>query len=363
MATLYNHNFPIYRCKQCVFPNTVPGITFNDEGVCNFCLSYKKETYLGENAFEKIISSIKKGVNPYDCIVPLSGGRDSSFVLYAAKKLYDLNVLAVNYDNEFQTTLALQNIENACTKLNVECIKVKSKNNIAQKIVRYSISSASSLNHQMGICFACEYGYRSTVFRTAQQYGVPLILWGESPLEATKDMENQVFSKLLHKKNQSLLKFSKLLHLNFYLREYNKLLQRLEFHVPGNNFFSRGYPILRSKEIKEIKFFNYIEWNREKIKKTIMNDLDWEKPSYQLSTWRLDCTLHQLITYIYFKLIGCSKECFGYCKMINSGQMNRKDALKQEEEQAAKYSDNINFLLEDKIGLSKKEMLTFFNLQ
>ena len=92
-------------------PETVPGITFDKDGICSFCLSYQKEEYLGEEELERIIASIKKEDNEYDCIVPLSGGRDSSYVLYMAKAIYDLRVLAVSYDNEFRTDQALVNMK------------------------------------------------------------------------------------------------------------------------------------------------------------------------------------------------------------------------------------------------------------
>ena len=71
-------------------PETVPGITFDQEGVCSFCHDAEKTEPLlySEEELERIIASVK-GRNPVDAIVPLSGGRDSSFVLYAARELYD----------------------------------------------------------------------------------------------------------------------------------------------------------------------------------------------------------------------------------------------------------------------------------
>ena len=95
-------------------PVTVPGITFDEKGICSYCLSYQQEYSLGREALEDIIASSRNINNQYDCIVPLSGGRDSTFVLYAAKALYDLKVLAVSYDNEFRIEQALVNMQNAC---------------------------------------------------------------------------------------------------------------------------------------------------------------------------------------------------------------------------------------------------------
>ena len=90
------------RCTQCIMPETVPGITFDNDGICSFCQSYQKETYLGQKKLDQIVATAKSRNNKYDCIVPLSGGRDSTYVLYVARAIYDLKVLAVNYDNEFR---------------------------------------------------------------------------------------------------------------------------------------------------------------------------------------------------------------------------------------------------------------------
>jgi len=108
--------------------------------------------------------------------------------------------------------------------------------------------------------------------------------------------------------------------------------------------------------------FDYILWDREKIKETIMRELGWKKSYGHVSSWRTDCMLHSLVNYVYFKLFGCTKDCFGYCNMINSGQMDREEALKQEEEITANITKNIPELLEDKIGLSRNEATKIFGI-
>jgi len=86
--------------------------------------------------------------------------------------------------------------------------------------------------------------------------------------------------------------------------------------------------------------------------------LGWEKPAGFVSTWRTDCKLTPFVNYCFFRMHGCSKACFGYCLMINSGQMSRQEALKQEEEMLATIaqdSKQIRNLLENEVGLSRKE--------
>jgi len=353
------------RCTRCVLPETVPGITFNQDGICNFCLNVKLEENHGEEEFGNIIDSIIKEDNKYDCIVPLSGGRDSAYVLYLAKAKYNMKVLAVNYDHEFRTKQALINMQNACSKLNIDFISYRSKRDIAQKIVKYNIiSSISGKKIRFPtLCRACSYGRHSVVYRTAEEYGVPLILWGDSKAESTSDIGQKSFD-LLHRKKPKLIQiFDYLKRFSFYRKEYYSLLQRLEFHVPGNSILSIKKPKLRNKNIKEIHVFDYLLWEREKIKDTITRELGWSAPPQSVSTWRTDCMLIPLENHYFYRLFGCGKPAFAYCTMINIGQMHREEALRQDDEMSGNIEEEVRELLENNIGLSKKGVKKILSFQ
>jgi hypothetical protein len=339
------------RCAKCIMSETLPGITFNSEGVCSLCQDYQKERYFGKEKLDQIVAEAKKRGGKYDCIVPMSGGRDSTFVLYVARAIYDLKVLAVNYDNEFRNPQALVNIETACKKLNADFVSIRSKGDLAQKIVRHGVKS-QGLRRKYGLCRACTYGFTSAAYRAAIQHGTPLIFWGDSQQERTNPIENKVSKFLKHKRGT----FSKLLNLDYYQYEYRFLRQRLQFHVPGNSIFSR-HPKLKDKNISEIHVFYYIPWDRKQIKETIMNELGWRKPSGSVSTWRTDCQLTPLVNYCFYKMFDCGKETFGYCQMINSGQMGREEALEQEAKMREIMAEKTFFKkqLVDTIGLSEKD--------
>jgi len=340
------------RCTRCVMPDTVPGITFNQDGVCSLCQTFREQQCLGEEALERVIASAKKQDGDYDCIVPVSGGRDSTYVLYLAKARFGLKVLAVNYDNEFRTDQALVNMEKACEVLDVDFVSVRSKRGIGRKAVRAGIRfDAKRGLPPFSFCSACTYGFRSLAYRSAIEHKVPLILWGESQHEYTGDM----VPKLLDGLNPKRSIVQKLSDIDNYRFEFDLLLQRLEFPVPGNSIWHRGSPVLKDESIKEIKIFDYIPWDRRRMKEVITTELMWEKLADRTSTWRIDCLLHSCVTYSFYKLFGCSKDCFGYTNMINDGQMDREQALKQEEEMTANVAEGMQELLEDTIGLSKEE--------
>ena len=341
------------RCMNCCVPDTVPNITFNPEGVCSFCRSYKAPEILGEDALMAIVGPVKRADSRYDCIVPLSGGRDSSYILYMAKAVYGLKVLAVNYDSEFRTDQALVNMRNACAALDVDFVSVHSKRNIARKLVLNSIRSSlpQGLSWNCGdVCRACMYGCRSVAYKKAEEHEVPLILWGESSAEATQDMERAAMAGL------TISRMRKLLDISFYKAECCALLQRIEFRVSGNSVWPRrSIPVLKRPGTKEIRFFDYIQWDRKRIKEAITTEIGWKAPDGSISTWRTDCSLHHLINYCYLRVLGCTKDCFGYTKMICGGQMTRDEALRQELRMVASLAERVEEVLEE-IGLAREEI-------
>ena len=115
-------------CSRCIYDERVTGISFDSEGVCNYCrqndelqLQYGTGTEIGKEKLTKIIEEIKKsGKNKrYDCVIGVSGGTDSSYLVYLAKQ-WGLRPLAVHYDNTWNTAIATQNIRKVLTALNVD---------------------------------------------------------------------------------------------------------------------------------------------------------------------------------------------------------------------------------------------------
>ena len=114
-------------CKRCILNSTIPEITFNEQGICNYCLQYNVYEHKfpvgeqGQKILKDFVEKIKrhgKG-KQYDCIVGVSGGIDSTFALYKAVEL-GLRPLAVLFDNGWNSEIAVTNIKNAVSKLNVD---------------------------------------------------------------------------------------------------------------------------------------------------------------------------------------------------------------------------------------------------
>ena len=101
-----------------------------------------------------------------------------------------------------------------------------------------------------------------------------------------------------------------------------------------------------SEGLKEIHFFDYIEWDRKIMVETIQDNLGWSKPKDSATSWRIDCSLIPLVDYLTAKAYGVSKMELGFSNMIRCGKMNREDALRQVSEikKSVKIDELENFL-------------------
>jgi hypothetical protein len=341
-------------------PETAGGITFDENGVCTLCHNWVGPELAGEAALRALVSRARGTAKPHDCIVPLSGGRDSTYVLYLAKRELGLSPLAVNFDNEFRIPQAVKNMERACSVLGVELLVVRLKRNLATKRVRSRIKA--TMRHGLpaapdSMCLACSMGYTSAVRREAEQRHIPLILWGNSKVE----MKGPWGTPMPRKNATSTL--TRMLNPNTYLTEYYALMERIELHVRGNPIASRSTQVLRDSRILEVSVFDYIPWQREVIKSTISSELGWQKPEGSVSTWRTDCSIHELVNFAFVARVGHTADCVGYCKMINAGQMTRSEALAQEEAAVANCGKRVAEILTEQVGLTPDQADSIIELE
>jgi len=87
------------RCKLCILPETYPGIAFNEEGICNFCLNHKKRSVLGEDELKKVLYS-RRG-KKYDCVVPVSGEEDVEKLKFRIGGVFEELDLPIRYIEYF----------------------------------------------------------------------------------------------------------------------------------------------------------------------------------------------------------------------------------------------------------------------
>lgn len=170
-------------CNNCIYDDRLLGISFDSEGVCNYCrqveqlkADYGTGLHEGEIRLRKIISEIREQGRgrKYDCVIGVSGGTDSSYLVHWAKE-QGLRPLAVHYDNTWNTAIATQNIRKVLAGTGVDLYTYVVDNKEIDDIFR-----AFFLAGVAEIEAATDLGFASVLRRVAASYGIRTILEGHS---------------------------------------------------------------------------------------------------------------------------------------------------------------------------------------
>ena len=170
-------------CKKCIIPSSFPNVAV-ENGICTFCRLHEQSPIankglLGKDELKSILSSKTNG--KYPCIVGLSGGKDSSYVLYCLVKKMGLKPLAAFFDNDFITDYAKENIQNLCNNLNVDLVIGKATT-FRKKIIRENLH-LSKYNIAFDACTNCENNLRSFIINEANNNKIPFIVYGATDYE------------------------------------------------------------------------------------------------------------------------------------------------------------------------------------
>ena len=193
------------RCTKCLVPDRVPGVSLADDGVCNLC---RDETALArasakaeearcayEADLEKALAE-SRGQGEYDCLVPLSGGKDSIYLLHRLAVELKLRVLAFTVDINIPP-LAWDNIRRALGKLNIDHLSYSPAQDFYRKIFRYLLRN----QEERGAVYTLSYVYaplfEGDAIRLAIEKGIPLVLAGYSPGQPEPERMLYEFSRQL----------------------------------------------------------------------------------------------------------------------------------------------------------------------
>jgi len=177
------------RCKNCLIPDVVPGVILQANGICNFCHQEAEQPIVvaaeeeARQAYEADLERTLKecrGKAEYDCVVPLSGGKDSIYLLYRLKRDYGLNVLAFTVDANIPR-LAWDNIHRALVKLDIDHVTYRPSHAFYEKLFRYLLRNQEERGAVYTISYVYAPLFEGDAIKLALEKGIPLVLAGYSP--------------------------------------------------------------------------------------------------------------------------------------------------------------------------------------
>ncbi|MDD3296119.1 MAG: hypothetical protein PHU64_02045 [Candidatus Omnitrophica bacterium] len=288
-------------CKECISSNLDPNVVIDRNGICNFCKFYDqhKNKLLDFKSlkwkFEKRISKVKAMISPsgYNCIIPYSGGKDSTYILQYMHKNYGLKILAVICDNYFIHPDKLINAIEILKRLNIEYTHIKISENTVKKFFGALFSNTGS------ICAGCMGFIWTNVLRVAVDEKIPSVIIGESRDQIFRGgyyhslgiVRPDDFEKLLHIDEQGFYwKY-------YYVPTFKLAREKLKLFKCNDKEIKREVALKHRHIVKEsipdiIPFFFYHPHNELKIIEELKKNVGWKVPLAASLMSHPDCLFH-----------------------------------------------------------------------
>lgn len=338
-------------CSKCVLPETHETICFDDEGVCNICrqaeIKHQRIDWTARKNALDMLCSKYRGKGEYDCIVPFSGGKDSTFQLWYIVTQLKMKPLVVRYNHWGYRPLVEENNIRTFKQLGVDVLEYKSNWHIVRLLM------LESLKRTGDFCWHCHTGVFAHTMQIAIKFGIPLIIFGEAPSEYRAYTNPEELEEL----NNKL--FSEAIDIGITANDMYEYLERkiekrdlLQFSFPSDDEINMA-------GIHAIWLGNYIPWNTKQNVKTIKDELSWKgqdvegiPPQYDYE--KIECRWQGIRDYCKYIKRGHGRTNHLACIDIRNGEMTREEGLRLCEEYDGKRPASLDQFLEV-VGISEDE--------
>ena len=333
------------RCVKCILPETFPSIKFDDEGVCNYCRSYKGhekeddlktqyrqkfETLLQQITVPATIAPLTDSSSPapgtlhpdtyqYNVLMAYSGGKDSSYTLDLFKNKYKLSILAVTFDHGFLSPYATENIKTICESLSIDHITFKPQFDILTRIFRGSLNenfySKKALERASTICSSCMGIVKFITLKLAIEKNIPFIGYGWSPGQAP--IQSSVM-----KINADFIKSSQ--------KSFYDPLHRISGDEINKYFLDKAdFETLQKMSLYNVHPLAFLDYNEEAIYHRIAK-LGWKQPPDTDSN-SSNCLLNSFANQTHIDRYGFHPYAFEVAGLVRSGVLSRREGIEKVE--------------------------------
>ena len=326
-------------CKKCVMISSLPNSNFNAAGECYWCQTdfpnYKPK---GDEKLVELLTTHRSKTSAADCLVGISGGKDSTYALMTLKDTYGLNVEGFTYVHEASLPISVENAKKVCANLGVKHHIVSLPNQLHAKtfkdFFRAWLAHPSLVSAAM-TCVACKH-LHILGFELAKERNIPMIVWASTPLECPpflalelkggngKDYQRSnmtdsaanMIKEMVHspKFTQGVVKY------------FSTCYQGCMAVDPASNYLKSKYP-----SVTPVMIFNYLDWDPKKIIPEITKK-GWVKPVKSGEDWHSDCLYHYFKEYMFRKMLGVSYLDAHLSNQIRYGLLTRDEAIQSLEE-------------------------------
>ena len=332
-------------CKRCLYPENHPlNLVFDEEGICSGCRVHEEKDILDwSERGEKLRTILEQyrntSGNNYDCIIPVSGARDSYFIVHTIKNVYGMNPLLVTYNKQYNTDVGVRNLANLRIQFDCDIMTLTVNPETVKKITRATMRRIGS------IYWHCLAGQTVYPVQVAVKFKIPLIIWGAHQGVDQVGMFShldEVEMTRKYRKEHDLMGF-----------EAEDLLDDDLDFIREEDIVQFKYP--DDKEIEQvgvrgIYLNNYIRWNSRLQHEEMIKMYGYETATQTrtFDTYNdIDCWNYSDVhDYIKFIKHGYSKVFDHATREIRLGHMTREEGINLVKSFIKKKPQNLNLFLE-----------------
>lgn len=333
---------PMFRglkyCVRCCMPESNEGIKFDEMGICQACQSTEQKIHIDWTARERELRELLehyKGLNnDYDCIVPISGGKDSTFQLHVITKVYGLRPLAVTFSHNWFTETGKYNLQNAIEKFNVDHIMFSPNRELINKLARESLYKIGDS------CWHCHSGVGAFPLQVAVKYRIPLLIWGESLADMSGRSTH--YDPLLKFDRDYFTRVSAKVYPEAMVSENISLRELAPFKLPS-------YEELEAVGVVGIHLGDYMFWDDERQMEFVRDVYDWREDKVE-GTYKgyksVECRMAGVHDYTKFLKRGFGRGTDHASIDVRAGLLTREEAFELAKRHDVERPEALDFYLQ-----------------
>lgn len=344
------------KCGGCLLPETYETIEFDTAGVCNIC---RGKQFRDENIdwtqrkrmLDELVEEYR-GKHDYDCIVPFSGGKDSTFTLWYLVTQYKLKPLVVRFNHGFMRDTLEENNTRTFKKLGVDVLNFTPNWKLVKRLM------LEALKRKGDFCWHCHTGIFSYPMHIAVKFNVPLIFWGEPSSEYTQyyDYRDDEIEEV------DETRFNRSTNLGITAEDMYGMIKD-DFEVEPRDLLPYTYPATR--DLKRLRYRSvclgsYIPWDVKKQVKIIQRELGWKGDQVEGMPWdeypyeKIECYMQGMRDYIKYLKRGYSRVSQMVALDLRNGRIDKERGQRLIEEFEGRKPPSLELFL-DYVGLNEDE--------
>lgn len=341
------------RCASCGLPETHETISFDAHGVCNICRQQEIKNDRIDWAAKKLtldaLIEEHRGKAYYDCIIPFSGGKDSTWTLYYLVKEYGIKPLVVRFDHGFMRPNLEENVKRTVRRLGVDIMTFTPNWKVVQKLMLQAFLEKGDF------CWHCHTGISSYPMWIAIEKKVPLIFWGEPSAEYTAYFSYEQQEEVDEKR------FNRFVNLGI---SADDMYVRLGGAVDARDLKPYSYPPLkdlRDLGYRSVCLGSYVPWDVKRQSALIESELGWQgdhvenvPPQYRYE--KIECYMQGVRDYIKFIKRGYSRPSHLVAIDRRNGRLSKEEGDRLIKAYEGRRPPSLDLFL-DFVGLTEREFL------